>query len=118
MVDTMSSETHRDKLLALRESLLGAAESGKASEQTVELDQARIGRLTRMDAMQAQAMSVATGRRLRERLRQIDAALARLERGTYGQCLDCGEAVGARRLGIDPAAGFCIECAEAREGDQ
>ena len=53
------------KLLGLKKSLLKAEETGEEAEQTVELDQTRVGRLSRMDAMQAQAMSKETGRRRR-----------------------------------------------------
>ena len=50
-------------LLELKAELLKAGETGQQAEEVVELDQARVGRLSRMDAMQAQAMSVETGRR-------------------------------------------------------
>ena len=67
---------YRKKLLALKQSLLMAQETGDQAEQTVELDQACVGRLSRMDAMQAQAMSIETGRRRRmvEEVQRIIAA--------------------------------------------
>ena len=64
----MPAEIYRELLLALKQSLLRAQETGDQAEQTVELDQARVGRLSRMDAMQAQAMSKETGRRRRQKL--------------------------------------------------
>ncbi len=102
-------------LEALRQSLLEAEETGRAAEETVELDQTRVGRLSRMDALQAQAMSVETGRRRRLKLQQIDAALGRIESGRYGECLRCGENIGVGRLEIDLVATLCISCAAMQE---
>ncbi|MFI2753184.1 TraR/DksA family transcriptional regulator [Cellulomonas sp. P22] len=42
---------------------------------------------------------------------EIDAALARLDAGTYGRCEVCGEPVAAARLEARPAARTCIRCA-------
>jgi len=43
-------------------------------------------------------------------LEAVDAALARLDAGTYGRCTSCGSPVGAERLEALPAAALCIEC--------
>ena len=102
-------------LLKLRADLLKAGETGQQSEEVVELDQTRVGRLSRMDAMQAQAMSVETGRRRRQYLLRISAALERLSVGEYGNCTECGEIINPGRLTADPAATLCISCAEALE---
>jgi DnaK suppressor protein len=106
---------YRNKLLALRQELLLTQETGDQAEETVELDQTRVGRLSRMDAMQAQAMAVETGRRRRIRIRQIDAALARIDLDEFGYCQTCGEDIARGRLEIDPAALLCIACAEKTE---
>ena len=111
----MTIQSYLEKLQALKQTLLTAQETGEQAEQTVELDQARVGRLSRMDAMQAQAMSKETGRRRRVKLLQIDAALKRIEEEDYGYCQECGEDIAAARLEADPAALFCIGCASARE---
>ena len=76
----------RDKLLKLREELEAVAATSEQSSQTVELDQARVGRLSRMDALQAQAMAKESGRRREATLRRITAALERVENGDYGLC--------------------------------
>lgn len=44
-------------------------------------------------------------------LTQIDAALRRLDDGTYGVCIDCGTAVGRERLAALPATARCMSCA-------
>jgi len=102
-------------LLTLKAGLLKAGETGQQAEKVVELDQSRVGRLSRMDAMQAQAMSLETGRRRRQHISKIDAALERARAGDYGGCLECGEIINPGRLEADPAATLCITCAEARE---
>jgi DnaK suppressor protein len=106
---------YRKRLLALRETLLKAEETGEQAEQAVKLDQTRVGRLSRMDAMQAQAMSIETGRRRRQKLQQIEAALKRIEADEFGYCQSCGEDIAPKRLEIDPTVTLCIECASARE---
>jgi DnaK suppressor protein len=111
----MNIEKHKTALLDLKQSLLQAQETGDQAEQTVELDQARVGRLSRMDAMQAQAMSKETGRRRRQKLLQIEAALRRLENDDYGYCQECGDEIAPARLAVDPTVLLCIRCAEASE---
>ena len=105
----------KSRLLKLRSELLRAAETGQQAEEVVELDQARVVRLSRMDAMQAQAMSVETGRLRREHLVEIEKALVRIEAGDYGECLECGEVILPGRLEANPTATLCISCAQALE---
>ena len=102
-------------LLKLKADLLKAGETGQQAEEVVELDQTRVGRLSRMDAMQAQAMSLETGRRRRMHILAINTAVARIESGDYGYCYDCGELINPKRLEADPTARLCISCAEAQE---
>jgi DnaK suppressor protein len=47
----------------------------------------------------------------RDRLRQIQEALTRLDLGSYGLCSRCGGPIGAERLAARPAASTCIGCA-------
>lgn len=105
----------RIKLLAIRKAILGVAEAREASTATVVLDQSSVGRLSRMDALQQQAMAQNTRQRAERGLRRIEAALRRCDDGSYGYCLDCGEAIDPRRLELNPAATLCIACAEARD---
>ncbi len=106
---------YREQLLALRAELAEERREGDASSRTVELDQSRLGRLSRMDALQAQAMSVAAQERRRQHMQEVDAALARIAEGDFGHCLDCGEEIPPARLEFDPASPLCVGCAEARE---
>lgn len=92
---------------ALRETRAARHEAG----QTVELDQQRTGRLSRMDALQGQAMARASEERGVQELQRIEAALARIDGGEYGLCLECDEPIATGRLEADPAAPLCIRCA-------
>jgi DnaK suppressor protein len=53
-------------------------------------------------------------RQARLHLTEIDAAVERLEAGTYGTCERCGEPIGEGRLEARPVARTCIRCAGAR----
>ena len=48
-------------------------------------------------------------------LREVDAALDRIRRGTYGQCEACGTDIDPERLRALPQARYCLECQERRE---
>lgn len=50
-----------------------------------------------------------------ETVARIDAALRRLEAGTYGICADCDQPIASERLGALPFAARCRPCEEARE---
>ena len=77
----------------------------------IELDQTAVGRLSRMDSLQVQAMAAAAqGRRVTER-RRLEQALKRLNTDEYGWCLNCGEAIAPQRLEIDPTIAVCVRCA-------
>jgi DnaK suppressor protein len=112
-VDAMAH--FRERLLTLQRQLHDLEETGNAAGKTVELDQARVGRLSRMDALQGQAMSQAMNRRRKIELQKIAAALQRIEAGEYGYCLSCEEPIARARLEHDPAAPLCIACASAAE---
>ena len=116
MSDPFAAEM-RARLLSLREELESLASTSKQSSEVVELDQSRVGRLSRMDALQAQAMAQASGRRRAVMLQKIDAALARIESGEFGLCRSCDEPIHRKRLEFDPAATLCIGCAESAEAD-
>ncbi|WP_119165708.1 TraR/DksA family transcriptional regulator [Algihabitans albus] len=81
------------------------------SRAAVELDQTRVGRLSRMDALQGQAMAQATEARRQQEIRRLEAALQRLADGEYGACTVCGEEIAPKRLGLDPATPSCVDCA-------
>ncbi|MEX0371833.1 TraR/DksA family transcriptional regulator [Spiribacter roseus] len=102
----------RQRLHEMRAEIEGQAQARDDSRATVELDQTRVGRLSRMDALQQQAMAQASNERAQLTLTRITSALQRCDDGTYGECLRCGELINPRRLEVDPAATLCIDCAD------
>lgn len=113
----MLSEAEKNKLRQrldeLREELDATLTATARAGATVELDQTRQGRLSRMDAMQGQAMAQASHARAHGRLQAIDMTRQRLDAVDYGECVECGEAIAFARLHIDPTLRLCIHCAEA-----
>ena len=91
------------------------AETSREATATVELDQTRQGRLSRMDALQGQAMAKDGERRRMLAVQRLRAALVRLDGDEFGQCLDCGEDIADARLLADPATTLCVQCASERE---
>ena len=77
----------------------------------VVLDHQSVGRLSRMDEMQCQAMAQAQERSRAAELARIEQALRRVEDGEYGWCQTCGEEIAPKRLEVDPAAAVCVACA-------
>ncbi|WP_331251149.1 TraR/DksA family transcriptional regulator [Rhizorhabdus dicambivorans] len=78
----------------------------------VTLDQESVGRLSRIDAMQVQAMALAAQRHRQAECSRIDAALMRIDSGDYGWCVRCGEEIEAKRLDRAPATTMCLACAK------
>ena len=81
----------------------------------VQLDQQSVGRLSRIDAMQGQALAQASDLRRRARVNALEAALRRFENDEFGFCVDCGEPIALARLRVDPATTLCIACAQSAE---
>ncbi|MBT6284808.1 MAG: TraR/DksA family transcriptional regulator [Rhodospirillaceae bacterium] len=99
-------------LLEIRKAELTASiENATESAAPVQLDQQVQGRLSRMDAMQGQAMAQATIERRRIEIAQIDAAFKRMEKDEFGYCVECGDDIAPRRLALSPAIARCVECA-------
>ena len=81
------------------------------STSTVELDQTSVGRVSRIDAMQRQAMAKAGEQRRITELSRIGAALKRVKEDEFGYCVKCGDEIASKRLDFDPSAPLCIKCA-------
>ena len=91
---------------------LRAAEAETSEDRVpVELDQTSVGRLSRMDALQQQAMAAAQSRRRSARLVSINRALKRIDEDEYGWCEECGDAIPEGRLDLDPTVARCVDCA-------
>lgn len=106
----------REGLVAMRADLDAHDRVTQEDRAPVELDQTSVGRLSRMDALQVQAMSLAGEQRRRNERVRIDAALRRLDSGDYGDCVMCGEEIAPERLDLDPTIATCIRCASRGSG--
>ncbi|NVE95233.1 TraR/DksA family transcriptional regulator [Altererythrobacter lutimaris] len=106
----MTEAEARTALLARREALEAEASSNADSRDTVELQQDSVGRLSRMDAMQQQAMAQAQERRRTAEKARIAAALKRLDEDEWGWCVTCGEEIAEKRLRHDPSVATCVGC--------
>ncbi|SCA58009.1 DnaK suppressor protein [Candidatus Terasakiella magnetica] len=100
------------RLQELRAEVLRLEEESREGREPVELDQSKVGRLSRMDALQGQAMALALDQRRKVELQRIDAALMRIENDDFGYCVSCDEEIALKRLELDPATPTCISCAE------
>jgi len=83
---------------------------GQSAQKTVELNQQLVGRLSRMDALQSQAMAQEQQRR-RDALKQaLQAALRRLSEDEFGYFMECGGEIEEVRLLANPTVLKCMAC--------
>lgn len=114
---TTDGTDHRERLLELRattearlaaldgnfEEVVAASEDANSDDEhdpegaTIGFERAQVAALT------------ASARRT---LEEVDAALGRLENGTYGTCLNCGQPIAPARLAARPTATLCVSCAQ------
>jgi len=109
------TESELERFRAMLERMLAELadqnELGRDGRKTVELDQQSVGRLSRMDALQQQAMAKAMQSRRGISAARIRAALSRIADGDFGYCADCGDKIEVPRLELDPTAPKCVSCA-------
>ncbi len=99
------------RLHAIIADLESADAATSDNRAAVMLDQTSVGRLSRMDAMQQQAMANATSQRRKIEITQTKAALQRIKDDEFGYCVECGEDIAPKRLNHNPAIATCITCA-------
>ena len=112
---------HRERLLALRARLLG--DMTQMEDNALNKDHSRT---TSMPTNMAELGSDNSDQELtlsllgseKDALDQIEAAIARIEDGSYGQCEKCGGKIPRSRLDAIPYAALCVQCASHRERDQ
>ena len=107
----INNKVFKKRLEKLREEVQCDSQLTENERKPVTLDQSMVGRLSRMDAIQNQAMALEAERRRGVELQRINAALARIEGGEFGACAVCGDDIEPKRLDYDPAAPNCIACA-------
>jgi len=113
-MDARKISSFRSKLKSDLLALESEDALGLESQKTVALDQQSVGRLSRMDALQQQAMAKATSARRTQQRQRIVATLARIEEGEFGYCAECGDDISLKRLALDPTVPTCINCAKGQ----
>ncbi len=104
-------EAFKERLHSELNETIRMIEESREYRAPVELDQQSVGRLSRMDSMQQQAMAQDITRRRQHRKLAIERALSRIRDGEFGYCAGCGEPIAVRRLEIDPTFEACVRCA-------
>lgn len=107
----IDANKYRKLLLNRQEELNLLISDTKENSNAVILDQTSVGRLSRMDAMQGQAMAEEVKRRRDQELARIEAALGRIVDDEFGYCLNCGEDIAEKRIDLDPSISLCSKCA-------
>lgn len=111
-MDKDKLEQLKQLLLKMKSELQEQEKTFKEDRKPVELDQTKVGRISRMDAMQIQQMALDASRRRQLQLVKADNALQRIDSDDFGYCLSCDEEIAYRRMLINPTNTLCIECAE------
>lgn len=114
MSDSCDLSQFRDRL-SQRLAELDALVQQAHRQVNVELDQNKVGRLSRMDALQQQAMEDEIIARAKSERINILRALLRIERDDFGWCKECEAPIEEGRLQFDPAIQTCIACARKNE---
>jgi RNA polymerase-binding protein DksA len=91
------------------------ADRAKAGQATAQMGESRSDPDARAAALQATGIADAELGRDWLELETIQQALARMDKGEYGTCADCGEPIALRRLMNAPAATRCLDCQQAFE---
>lgn len=105
----------------LRQLLIDRIAQTKASLEREPMDASAvkpdvaIGRLTRMEAMQAGHVTEALRRQRQAELQRLESALQQIDKEGFGICHDCEEAIPLPRLIARPGARRCVACAQAAE---
>ena len=108
----------KQKLVALRERL---TKEIRTLDETVSDHERMAGDLSHVPTHPADRdsegveVNVAVENTEWHMLNEVDAALTRIEEGTYGRCEDCGKAIPAQRLAAIPYALRCVPCEEKHE---
>lgn len=110
-METVQLEQFKQRLLELQSELADLDETSTAAGRPVQLDQASVGRLSRMEAIQAQQIALESARRRQQLVAAIDGALRRIDSGDFGYCFACDDEIELRRLQADPTITRCIHCA-------
>ena len=86
----------------------------RESARPVELDQSSVGRLSRMDAIAAQAVNKRSLTSAETKLIHLKQALLKVDNEEFGQCAECDEPINPKRILAVPESPHCIKCAQSK----
>ena len=115
-MNEMQLEYFKQKLIDWRRNLLRGMARALTDLQETELREADVNDRATKEIEQALALKARD--RDRQLIAKINAALDRIEDGTYGYCLETGDPIGIYRLEAQPTATLCIEAQEQHERRQ
>ncbi|MBP5344426.1 MAG: RNA polymerase-binding protein DksA [Alphaproteobacteria bacterium] len=115
-MNEMQLEYFKQKLIDWRRNLLRGMARALTDLQETELREADVNDRATKEIEQALALKARD--RDRQLIAKINAALDRIEDGTYGYCLETGDPIGVYRLEAQPTATLCIEAQEQHERRQ
>ncbi len=107
----MDKQTAKRLLEERKAELENLSRQAKDNRKPIALDQTSVGRLSRMDSLQIQAMDKAADAARAKQILRINAAFARIELDDFGYCVTCDEEIASKRLELDPSTPLCIHCA-------
>lgn len=117
MLTPTALTTYREKLLALKSRLQGDVEELAAEARPPLAATAETYSESQDSPPAGAAMDLALLEHEKQLLAECDAALARIDGGTFGQCEDCRRPIPKRRLNVSPYTRHCVGCARLREGE-
>jgi len=115
-MNELQLEYFKQKLIDWRRNLLRGMARALTDLQETELREADVN--DRATKEIEQALALKSRDRDRQLIAKINAALDRIEDGTYGYCLETGDPIGVYRLEAQPTATLCIEAQEQHERRQ
>jgi DnaK suppressor protein len=113
-MDKKTVKTYRDRLLARRESLFSQVTEAELSSRERDLEATQDPADMAANAYTKELL-ISMSANDRMLLQLIDEALQRVEKGEYGECINCGEQVQIKRLDAVPWARYCLKCQDLQE---
>jgi DnaK suppressor protein len=113
-MDKRKMKSYRDKLLARRESLFSQVTEAEMSSRERDLEATQDPADMAANAYTKELL-ISMSANDRKLLQLIDEALERVERGGYGECVNCGEPLTEKRLDAVPWARYCLKCQDLQE---
>jgi DnaK suppressor protein len=113
-MDKRKTKAYRDRLLARRESLFSQVTEAEMSSRERDLEATQDPADMAANAYTKELL-ISMSANDRKLLQLIDEALARVEAGGYGECVNCGEPVAEKRLDAVPWTRYCLKCQDLQE---